>query len=125
MYNRSNIFKMAWRFVKRSGLTLSEGLKKAWRLVKDDFVSTKYKIIATMEYLVALTADRYNYKISAKDWKNYGRSRTYFRIYETHPFSKHLVEYDFGYFDNQENIYVAGRRDITENYTLSGSTYEI
>lgn len=29
-YNRSSIFSMAWRFVKRNGFSLSAALKKAW-----------------------------------------------------------------------------------------------
>lgn len=29
-----NIMKMAWQFVKRNGMTLAEGLKKAWQVFK-------------------------------------------------------------------------------------------
>lgn len=33
-YNLSNIMKMAWTFVKQTGLSLSECLKKAWANAK-------------------------------------------------------------------------------------------
>ena len=29
-----NIMKMAWQFFKRNGMTLAEGLKKAWQVFK-------------------------------------------------------------------------------------------
>ena len=29
-----NIMQMAWQFVKRNGMTLAEGLKKAWQVFK-------------------------------------------------------------------------------------------
>lgn len=33
-YNLSQIFKAAWSLVKSNGLTISEGLKSAWKAVK-------------------------------------------------------------------------------------------
>lgn len=33
-YNLSNIMKRAWEMVKNMGMTISEGLKKAWREAK-------------------------------------------------------------------------------------------
>lgn len=34
-YNLSNIMKRAWELVKKVGMSISSGLKKAWREVKD------------------------------------------------------------------------------------------
>lgn len=44
-YNRSEVFKKAWRMVKNNGLTMSEALKRSWKSekqrVKDlEFVAT-------------------------------------------------------------------------------------
>ena len=33
-YNLSNIMKRAWEMVKRAGMTISEGLRKAWKEAK-------------------------------------------------------------------------------------------
>lgn len=33
-YNKSDLFKMAWGFVKKNGFTMSEALKTAWRNFK-------------------------------------------------------------------------------------------
>ena len=30
-YNLSNIMKRAWELVKKAGMTISSGLKKAWK----------------------------------------------------------------------------------------------
>ena len=34
-YNLSKIMKRAWELVKKMGLSISEGLKKAWREAKE------------------------------------------------------------------------------------------
>lgn len=33
-YNKANIMRMAWQFVKRNGFSLAEALKTAWRNAK-------------------------------------------------------------------------------------------
>ncbi|MEY8396203.1 hypothetical protein AALB64_15535 [Lachnospiraceae bacterium 45-P1] len=116
-YNLSKIMKRAWELVKEFGMTISSGLKKAWKEAR----SMKEQLIAKMELLTSLANKAYDYKISVSDWENYGKSRTYFKIYETRKNSRHNVIYDCGYYDNQKDVYVPGKKDLTKNYTLSGA----
>lgn len=119
MYNKSEIFKNAWTMVKEAGLTISAALKKSWAMAK----GTVKKMIEKMESLISLASPVMNYRISVKDWSNYGKNRTYLKIIETRDNSKHYVEYDFGYIDNNKNEYVAGRKDLNARYTLSGARF--
>lgn len=68
--------------------------------------------------------DMYDYEIIVSEWNNYGKSRTYFRIVETSKNSKHHVERQYGYINNETNEYVAGKNDLTENFTFSGARFE-
>ena len=70
-------------------------------------------------------ASGYNYRIQTSDWEKYGKSRTYFKIIETRDNSKRRAEYDYGYYDNKEEKYVAGKSDIFKNYSLRGSSFDI
>lgn len=119
-YNKSEIFKNAWAMVKKAGMTISAALKKAWEMAKG---TIKEQMIAKMEMLVSMATPVMNYRIVAKDWVKYGKDRTYLKIIETRNHSKHYIEYDFGFIDNNTNEYVAGRRDLTERYTLAGSSF--
>ena len=47
-----------------------------------------------------------------RNWENYGKSRTYLKLVETSENTRHRKELDFGYFDNTNGKYVAGRRDL-------------
>ena len=44
-YNLSNIMKRAWEMVKRAGMTISEGLKKAWKEAKEMTEEIKNAVI--------------------------------------------------------------------------------
>ena len=68
--------------------------------------------------------DVYDYKIIINEWNNYGKSRTYFSIIETRKNSKHHVERRYGYIDNETDEYVAGKNDLTENFTFAGARFE-
>lgn len=103
-YNFSKIMKRAWELVKKTGLTISEGLKKAWREAK----RLKEQLIRMLEAIAekANSHDNgYHYEVSVSEWENYGKSRTYFAIYETRDHSKHNKKTDYGYFDNQSGKY--------------------
>lgn len=123
MYNKSEIFKNAWAMVKKAGLTMSEALKKAWAMAKKVTKTLKEEMLEKMENLVNLASPVMNYRIMANDWVKYGKNRTYLKIIETRNHSKHHIEYDFGYIDNDKNEYVAGRKNLDENYTLSGASF--
>lgn len=120
-YNLSNIMKRAWELVKKAGMTISDGLKKAWKEAKGMEETLREKVIAGLNNLISESADVFNYQISEKLWENYGKSRTYFKIIETRESSRHYVEYDFGYIDNQKDVYIPGKKDVFGKYTLSGS----
>lgn len=62
-YNLSNIMKRAWELVKKEGMTISDGLKKAWKEAK---MPSKEQVI---EKLVEMGANR---------WTKYGKDRIYF-----------------------------------------------
>lgn len=64
-YNLSNIMKRAWELVKKAGVTISEGLKKAWAEAKNES--------GLVEKLLSMGADR---------WAKYGKDRLYFNTRE-------------------------------------------
>lgn len=115
-YDLSKIMKRAWELVKKAGMTISSGLKQAWAEAR----SLKEQMIAKMECMISIATDVYDYSISARNWENYGKSRTYLKIYETRRNSTHNKAYDCGYIDNQKNVYVPGRFDLNGKYDLSG-----
>ncbi len=64
----------------------------------------------------------YNYDINEKEWilkddvtGEVKKSRTYLSIVETRDGSKHYAKKDFGFWDNINNKYVAGKNDLTAN----------
>lgn len=122
-YNKSEIMKNAWTMVKEVGLTISTALKKAWAIAKGTVKTLKEEMVEKMENLISLASPVMNYRISTKDWSNYGKNRTYLKVIETRDNSKHYVEYDFGYIDNNKNEYVAGKKDLNARYTLSGTRF--
>lgn len=71
------------------------------------------------------TAGGYHYNIEERDWENYGKSRTYYSIVATRDHSKYNAKVDYGYYDNQAEKYVPGKRDINDNYSFGGSRFDI
>lgn len=65
----------------------------------------------------------YRFEIYPKIWENYGKSRTYFKVFETRANSKHNVSYDFGYINNENGEYVPGKKDLTRDFYLDGSRF--
>lgn len=120
-YNLSKIMKKAWSLVKGLGMTMSSALKEAWREAK----SLKAQLIAKLEAIAAEANSHdsgYHYNVYIKDWTNYGKSRTYFSIYETRDNSKHNKKVSYGYFDNQTEKYVSEKYgDLTKDFTVSGA----
>jgi hypothetical protein len=124
-YDRKAIMVRAWEiFHTLQGdrdAKLSHALKMAWAEAKAPAKSLKDQIIEKVEYIVSKASDRYNYEIIARDWANYGKSRTYIKVKETSNYSKHHKCYDFGYIDNIANTYIAGRKDANGNFDLAGA----
>lgn len=120
-YNLSKIMKRAWELVKKAGMTISAGLKKAWKEAKNMEETLREKVLKEAESLIAAAADVYDYEIVENIWEKYGKSRTYFKIIETRKNSKRYASYDLGYIDNISGEYVAGKVDVFGRYTLSGA----
>ena len=62
------------------------------------------------KYLDEYVADRnehgrHDYRAEMVDWEKYGKSRTYLKVIETNKNSRHYVEQDYGYIDNQSDEY--------------------
>ena len=120
-YNLSAIMKRAWQFVKTASMTISAGLKKAWKEAKETEEHIRNKVMREIESLIAEAADIYTYKILVNVWEKYGKSRTYFKVLETRKNSTHQVSYDCGYIDNKTELYVPGKLNVFGKYTLSGA----
>lgn len=117
-YNLSKIMKRAWEFVKKAGLSISEGLKRAWKEAK----SLKKALTAKLEMLANLhEGNGWHYKVVVSDWENYGKNRTYFSVIETRDHSKRCVKYDCGYFDNTAEKYIPGKCNLQSNFNLKGN----
>ena len=104
-YNLSKIMKRAWELVRKSGMTISSALKKAWKEAK----SMREQLIERLNEIVCEKNSHdngYHYEAVVKDWENYGKSRTYFSIVETRRNSKHCSVTRYGYFDNKSGEYV-------------------
>ena len=82
-YNLSNIMKRAWELVKKMGLTISEGLKKAWKEAKSmaekkDFNGLLKFVITGREHYSDNDASKF---LTFKKWEKNGVSRIYVNDY--------------------------------------------
>ena len=84
---------------------------------------TREEAIKRLETIIENSTTAYDYSISTNEWKKYGKERLYLAVYETRENSKHNVKYDFGYIDLLTANYVAGKKDLTQNFDLSGARY--
>lgn len=111
-YDLSTIMKRAWELVKKIGMSISSGLRRAWK---------EAKVLYELNDLIENATKAFNYRIKESVWENYGKSRTYFKIIRTRDFSKHYSEYDFGYIDNKTGEYHPGKMDAFGEFSLAGS----
>lgn len=51
-YNLSNIMKRAWELVKKAGMTISAGLKKAWKEAKEIMEKIKFEKTAKVAKII-------------------------------------------------------------------------
>lgn len=128
-YNLSSIMKRAW-FIFRKFNNFSEALKMAWKEAKclvrymvEDKKNLKDRIIERLELLASdETMDTFHCYASVRDWQNYGKDRTYFKIVRTRDHSKMHQEFDYGYYDNILDEYVPGLHDARKGYSLKGDS---
>ncbi|MGN0708819.1 MAG: hypothetical protein ACI4LM_01095 [Anaerovoracaceae bacterium] len=76
---------------------------------------------STDEWKAVDDHDYYYYTAYAKDWENYGKSRTYITAYEKRTTTHHLKSLDCGYYDNQTNEYHPGMINIM---TIDAKTFQ-
>lgn len=88
-YNLSNIMKRAWSLVKKAGMTISSGLKKAWEEAKRTMIKfERYAKVAIVDAngvynpnCGAANDDESNYLIF-KLWEKNGLKRVYANDYK-------------------------------------------
>ena len=81
-YNLSAIMKRAWELVKKAGMTISSGLKKAWeeaKVVKNHFNGFAKMVVVGREHYAADDESRY---MVAKIWEKSSMRRIYFNDYK-------------------------------------------
>ena len=88
---------------------------------------TKRELIERLEKVNELDqVEGFKRAAVVKNWVVEGKSRTYLALEETRENSKHYVKKDCGYYDNINDVYVAGKVDLsaTRAYGLSGAKVE-
>ena len=88
-YNLSNIMKRAWELVKKAGMTISSGLKKAWKEAKHTMIKfERYAKVAIVDANVVCNPncgkendDESNYLVF-KLWEKNGHKRVYANDYK-------------------------------------------
>lgn len=79
-YDLSAIMKRAWELVKKAGMTISEGLKKAWHEVKE---TTKFEGRAKVEKSFGEKDSKYaSSYLYFSEWNKYGKKRIYVNDYK-------------------------------------------
>lgn len=113
-YNLSNIMKRAWELVKNFGITISEGLKKAWKEAKEmkeniiDTLKANLEDMAMNDYHINLGVDR---QVWSKTWEKNGKRREYLTISCYTSNGRNKGSYKCGYVDLVTNEYVCGKYD--------------
>ena len=95
-YNLKDIMKNAWEIRRTAGVSMSIALKSAWALAKAMNAAEEIGV-----------ENGWNYRVSASDWRKYGKNRTYVstRIYTNAWNLKREIK--FGYIDNLTGTFVA------------------
>ena len=113
-YNLSNIMKRAWELVKKLGMTISSGLKKAWQEAKEmkenlvEELKANLEEMAYNDYHINLGIDR---QVQSKVWEKNGQKREYLTIACFTGNGRFKGAYKCGYVDLVTNEYVCGKWD--------------
>ena len=120
-YNLSNIMKRAWELVKKLGMTISYGLKKAWEEAKEMKKNLVEELKANLEsmtygdYHINLGTDR---QVRSKVWEKNGQRREYLTIACFTGNGRYKGSYKCGYIDLVTNTYVCGAYDDVNAETM-------
>lgn len=113
-YNLSKIMKRAWELVKKLGLSISEGLKRAWKEAKNTMENTIDTLKANLEEMaynckcINLGVDRV---VTVKLWEKGDSKRTYLNINCYTPNRRYKGQYKAGYVDMVTGQYVVTKYD--------------
>lgn len=113
-YDLSKIMKRAWELVKEAGLTISSGLKKAWKEAKTMKTDLVDELKANLEnmmysnYHINLGIDR---QVCVKELIKGDVKRKYLSISCFTMNGRFKGSYKCGYVDLVTNEYVCGRYD--------------
>ena len=113
-YNLSKIMKRAWELVKKAGMTISSGLKKAWeeaKEMKENLVEELKANLEDMMYNNIYIHAGVERSVSAKLWEKNGNKRTYLAINCYTANGRFKGSYKCGYVDMVTNEYVCGKYD--------------
>ena len=113
-YNLSNIMKRAWELVKKAGMTISSGLKKAWeeaKEMKENLVEELKANLENMMYTNIYIHAGVERTVSAKLWEKNGNKRMYLAINCYTANGRFKGSYKCGYVDMVTNEYVCGKYD--------------
>ena len=113
-YNLSNIMKRAWELVKKAGMTISSGLKKAWKEAKEMKENLVEELKANLEditYNNVYIHAGVERSVSAKLWEKNGNKRMYLAINCYTANGRFKGSYKCGYVDMVTNEYVCGKYD--------------
>ena len=102
-YNLSNIMKRAWELVKKLGMTISSGLKKAWQEAKEMKENLVEELKANLE---EMAYNDYHINLGTD-----GQKREYLTIACFTGNGRFKGAYKCGYVDLVTNEYVCGKWD--------------
>ena len=121
-YNLSKIMKRAWELVKKAGMTISSGLKKAWeeakKIMKKSKLDEMYDNLNNM-ILDSSISSRNRQEVSVNIWEKYGKKRAYLNIneYKTNGVCK--KSYKCGYVDMINGEYFCTKFDNINAETMT------
>ena len=113
-YNLSNIMKRAWELVRKAGMTISSGLKEAWREAKEMKENLVEELKANLEDMIYTNIYIHagvERTVSAKLWEKNGNKRMYLAINCYTANGRFKGSYKCGYVDMVTNEYVCGKYD--------------
>lgn len=125
-YNLSNIMKRAWALVKKVGMTISSGLKKAWDEAKkiaekteaEQLVEKLEENLESILYGNIYIHAGISREVSANLWEKNGKKRMYLDIRCYSLAGNHKGTYKCGYVDMLTNQYTCSKWDDVNAETL-------
>ena len=114
-YNLSKIMKRAWELVKKAGMTISSGLRKAWEEEKKAVKNALDEMYNNLNSMIANENSgifsKNRQEVSVNIWEKYGKKRAYLNINEYKINGVCKKSYKCGYVDMIEDKYFCTKFD--------------